>query len=218
MTTLSNWPAVATTEAAAMITVQHYRHSPAQDAWEFIICPTLEDAGAKFRATCARLRCGPYHQSRDWTVAHIAYGPVEGEPGGQYGSMGTYGVKVTVYAKDARRPNDWQRPGIDATGRIYIPAFTRPAEPRTLPGYGYMRKREPRIPLPPGTVQGDTGPDSVDIGGIAVAQSELDRVYAQTGQFATHVTHDDYSGSYRYLSEIVWGQEPQIVAAELAAR
>jgi hypothetical protein len=215
--TLNEWPEVATTEAAGLITVQHYRAAGQQDDWEYILCSSLLVAGEQYAATCARLQCGPSHQNNgQWPAVNIAYGPVEGELGGKYGSMGTCGVKVTLMLKDPRRPGDWQRPGIDASGRVYIPAYL--LRETSIPGYGYMRASQPRESLPPGTVRGGGGDDPVDIGGVLVPQEEMDRVHRETGALPTHVTHDDYSGSFRYLQRIVWGEEPAIIAAEMASR
>jgi hypothetical protein len=147
-----------------------------------------------------------------------AWGPVEGEPGGQYGSCGTYGTCVTVYVRDERRPDNWQIPGVAVDGTIYRPAFAG-GEHKTVAGYGYMRRREPVEDLPAGTLRGHVvapPSDPVVIASCIIEQAELNRVRRETGAWPTHITHYDPSGSVLYLDELVWGDEPRM-AAEAAA-
>jgi hypothetical protein len=155
----------------------------------------------------------------------VAYGPVEGEPGGKYGSMGTYGVKVTLYVKDNRQPT-WAEPGIDKAGRVYVQAFL--GQSTTLKGFGYMSPRAERkgrdryFRLPPGAIFG-IGIGSVDpaeiadlihIGGKLVRQEDLHSCFRRTREFPRHLTWDDPSGSCRYLAPVVWGDEPKIIKYE----
>jgi hypothetical protein len=217
--TVAEWPKIdQVEERTALVVVQHFVHSSrGSDRFEYMLI-AVEAAGKLFAATKERLQCGPYHQSSaKWTVPDVAYGPVEGEPGGKYGSMGTYGVMVSVFVKDPKRPDRWQTPGVDKDGRIYVQAYLEGEE--TLPGYGYMRRKERRrTDLPKGLVFAGSGADLVNIGGQVVPQEALNQCRRKTGKLPTHVAHFDHSGSYLYLSRIIWGDEPQILAEERALR
>jgi len=136
------------------------------------------------------------------------------------GDMTNYGKEIFLYYQDDRRKS-WQVPCCDKTGRFYRGAFTEQATPHVVPGYGYMHRGEEKGVVPIGTVHGNLAynatPGSVNIGGILVPQEEMDRVYRETGLLPTHVTVWNPSGSCLELSEIIWGEEPQIIAAEQAA-
>jgi hypothetical protein len=126
-----------------------------------------------------------------------------------------YGREVILYYKDGRREG-WQSPCCDKTGRFYRGAFVRQTMPHIVPGYGYMQRRKPRRDdlLPAGTARSDwayKNPDPVNIGGVIVDQREINRIRESTGALPTHITTWDASGSYLYLEEIVWGDEPQLM-------
>ena len=140
-----------------------------------------------------------------------------------------YGREVFLFYKDDRR-DGWCDPSRDKDGKFYRGAFLKDSSLHTVPGYGYMECkthigafRSNGRPgdglLPIGTARGDReyrNPDPVNIGGAIVDQVELNRIHKLTGQLPTHITVWDPSGSCLYLKEIVWGDEPQIIAREVA--
>jgi len=130
------------------------------------------------------------------------------------GNMSRYGKEIILYYWDDRQ-GGWYHPAMDKDGDFYVPAILENS--KSVPGYGYMRSNEDRTPLPAGTIEGyycvDTGRmhDPVQIDGLVVEQDEINRVMGMTGELPTHITHMDYSGSYLYIAEIVWGDESMVV-------
>jgi hypothetical protein len=127
---------------------------------------------------------------------------------------------ISLFAKDPRRAGKWLHPSFDASGRAYLGAFL--GDSRSLAGYGYMRHREQKEVLPVGAIFGEylnanSCQDPVRVGHLVVEQADLTAIRRKTGDFPTHIVWDDFSGSYRYLATICWGEEREIVAAEMAA-
>jgi hypothetical protein len=126
-----------------------------------------------------------------------------------------YGNRVFLFYKDDRRKG-WQYPSRDKNGRFYRGAFL--SDTRSLAGYGYMRKREPKEMVPISTISGyylgTSLTAAVNVGGLVVEQADINRIRRETGGLPKFITHYDYSGSFQYLSHIVWGEEPEILAEE----
>lgn len=87
----------------------------------------------------------------------------------------------------------------------------RTVQLKTLAGYGYMRSREPREPIPDAAIPGyytlEAIDDPVQIGSYVVAQRDLTAIRQATGELPLLMYTDDYSGSYRYLHAILWTPE-----------
>jgi len=64
------------------------------------------------------------------------------------------GEQACLFVKDPRRPEAWQHPCFDASGRAYLGAFIPPMSARSLAGFGYMRHGKEKEAVPAGTICG----------------------------------------------------------------
>ena len=130
------------------------------------------------------------------------------------------GPNGTIYLSDERGEIEMSRDGAFYLGATLVNS-------RHVRGMGYMapmldeRTEDLLDEIPEDSIEGDqlharAWIDPVRIGGLLVEQAEIDRVFRATGKLPGHVHHMDYSGSCMSVSEISWGDVPQILGLEVA--